>query len=160
MAKARLVLALLASISAFPASNGLGQSADWPWLGVVISDVAAGKAESPGSGEGGSLVVSVEYAGPALAAGLRSLDIIVAVDGRPAANTRELTCLIQGRRPGDVVLVTIVRAGKSRVVSAQLGRWPEANGFPKPPLSDCGRDKVSVLAPATEPALRAIRPSA
>jgi S1-C subfamily serine protease len=161
MAKARrLALSLLAAIGVFVASEGLGQTPDWPWLGVVISDISDNDAESLGSRESGSLVVSVEYAGPALAAGLRRLDIIVAIDGRPASNTRELTCIIQGRRPGDVVLVTVVRAGKSRMVPAKLGRWPDAKEFPRPSLSDCGRDKVSALAPAARSPLLATRPSA
>ena len=151
----RLALTLLASISALLASDGLGQTPDWPWLGVVISDIRADEAESLGSRESGSLVIGVEFAGPALAAGLRRYDIIVAIDGRPAANTRELTCLIQGQRPGDVVLVTIVRAGRSRVVSATLGRWPDAKDFPKPPRADCGRDKVSSSTPAMRRSSRA-----
>ena len=156
----RLVLSLLASISAFLASDGLGQTLEWPWLGVIISDVSSSEAESFGSSETGSLVVSLEYAGPALAAGLRRMDIIVAVDGRPAANTRELTCLIQGRRPNDEVILTIVRAGKSRLVSAKLGSWPVSQDFPRPPLSDCGRDKLSQWLPVRPSLPRVIQPSA
>ncbi len=161
MANSRgLALSLLASLSALLASDGLGQAPDWPWLGVVISDITADDAKSLDAQQRGSLVIGVEYAGPALAAGLRRHDIIVAIDGRPAANTRELTCLIQGGRPGDVVLVTIVRAGKSRAVTAKLGRWPDTKDFPRPPSSDCGRDKVSATPPATLGPSPATPPSA
>ncbi len=139
----RLALALLASIGAVLASETRGQATDWPWLGVLISDITAVEAQGLGSSEGGALVTSVEHASAALAAGIRRYDLIIAIDGQTAANTRELMCLIQSRQPGDVVRVTVVRAGKRQAIAAQLGRWPDVKDVPPPRRGDCGRDKVS-----------------
>jgi S1-C subfamily serine protease len=139
----RLALFVLASIGALSASEARGQAPDWPWLGVIISDITAYEGKGRGSSNSGSFVTSVEQPGPASAAGVLRHDIIVGIDGRPAGNTRELTCLIQSRRPGDVVRVMVMRSGQQRVITARLGRWPENNNFPQPRRSDCGRDKVS-----------------
>jgi S1-C subfamily serine protease len=139
----RPALALLALAGLMFAHRAMGQTQDWPWLGVIITDISSGNVEGYGGGGPGSYVTGVEYAGPAFAAGLLRHDIIVAVDGRTALNTRELTCIIQGKRPGDVVSVTIMRAGRRQSVPATLGRWPPSHDFPRPALANCGKDPVS-----------------
>lgn len=136
-------LVLPAWISLIIASGATGQAPDWPWLGVIITDITKSDLDGRGGGEGGSYVTGVETPGPASAAGVLRHDIIVAVDGRAAINTRELTCLIQGRRPGDVVLVTIMRGGRQQSMTAKLARWPEFKDFPRPRSGDCGKDRVS-----------------
>jgi S1-C subfamily serine protease len=141
----RIALAVLAFAGAALSTAALGQATNWPWLGVVISDISAVQAEILGGRDSGSLVTSVENASPALAAGMRRYDLILAMDGHPAANARELTCLIQGRRPGDVVQLTVVRAGRQQAVTVRLGHWPSTNDFPPPAVGNCGRDKVSAL---------------
>ena len=113
----RIALAVLAFAGAALSTAALGQATNWPWLGVVISDISAVQAEILGGHDSGSLVTSVEHASPALAAGMRRYDLILAIDGRAAANTRELSCLIQGRRPGDVVQLTVVRAGRQQAAT-------------------------------------------
>lgn len=121
----------------------LGQARDWPWLGVVITDVNGNF--TGGGGGGGSYVTGVDHAGPASSAGLMRHDIIIAIDGRTALNPRELTCLIQGRRPGDTISVTVMRAGKQTSLPTTLGRWPDGKEFPRPAAASCGKDPVSRL---------------
>jgi hypothetical protein len=139
-----LVLALLSGLAIIPPAAGQGR--EWPWLGVIITDIGSGAplGYEGGSG-GGAYVTGVEQPGPASAAGLHSHDIIIAVDGLAAVNTRELTCLIQGKRPGDIVSVTIMRGGRQKSVPTTLGRWPEGKDFPRPAVANCGRDPVSGL---------------
>jgi serine protease Do len=138
----RPALALLA-LTVLMLPTAKGQTQDWPWLGVIITDISSGNVEGYGGGGAGSYVTGIENAGPASAAGLHRHDIIIAVDGRTALNTRELTCIIQGKRPGDVVSVTIMRGGRQRSVPATLGRWPPSSEFPRPALANCGKDPVS-----------------
>lgn len=138
-------LALLAFIGLTPAHKAIGQTQDWPWLGVIITDISSGNVEGYNGGGAGSYITGVENGGPASAAGLLRHDIIVAVDGRSAVNTRELTCLIQGRRPGDTVSVTVMRAGQQQSIPATLGSWPPSKEFPRPALGNCGKEPVSGL---------------
>lgn len=141
----RPALALLAFIGLMFAHKAIGQTQDWPWLGVIITDISSGDVEGYNGGGAGSYITGVEYAGPASAAGLLRHDIIIAVDGRTTLNTRELTCLIQGRRPGDVVSVTVMRAGQQQSIPATLGSWPPSKDFPRPALGNCGKEPVSSL---------------
>jgi serine protease Do len=123
----------------------VAQVRDWPWLGVIITDISSGNVEGYIGGGGGAYVTGVEQPGPAFAAGLSRHDIIVGVDGRSTLNTRELTCLIQVKRPGDTILVTVMRGGRQQSVPATLGRWPENKEFPRPAVGNCGGDPVSSL---------------
>ena len=141
----RPALALLACTGLLFAQKASGQTQDWPWLGVIITDISSGTVEGYKGGGAGSYVTGIEQAGPASDAGLLRHDIIIGVDGRSALNTRELTCLIQGRRPGDVVSVTIMRAGQRQSIPATLGRWPPSKEFPRPAIGNCGKEPVSRL---------------
>ncbi|MBX9590605.1 MAG: PDZ domain-containing protein [Hyphomonadaceae bacterium] len=140
----RPALAVVAAMGLMLALSDSGRAEDWPWLGVIITDTNGSNLEGYG-GSGGSYVTGIESAGPAFTAGLLRHDIIIAVDGLSTVNTRELTCLIQGKRPGDTVLVTVMRAGRQTSLPATLGRWPESREFPRPALAHCGRDPVSGL---------------
>lgn len=139
----RPALALLAFMGLMFAQKASGQTPDWPWLGVIITDISSGNIEEYKADGAGSYVTGIEHAGPASDAGLIRHDIIIAVDGRSALNTRELTCLIQGRRPGDVVSVTVMRAGQRQSMPATLGRWPPSKEFPRPAIGNCGKEPVS-----------------
>ena len=95
--------------------------------------------------ERGLLVASVTRDGPAEAAGLNgfrlvrqqsrrgpfayeettvdrsSADLIVAVDGRPVRTADELLDVIEQKKPGEDVLVTVIREGREAQVSVRLG---------------------------------------
>ena len=119
------------------------QLQDWPWLGVVITDISSGNIEGYAGGGAGSYVTGVEEPGPAFAAGLRRHDIIVGLDGRTAMNTRELTCLLQGKRPGEIVEVHFKRGGRELAMRVVLGNWPQATEFPRPASGRCPGQAVS-----------------
>ena len=67
------------------------------------------------------------------------------MDGKTTLNTRELTCIIQGKQPGDIVSVTVMRGGKPYSVRAMLGTWPDSRDFPRPTPGNCGAEPVSSL---------------
>lgn len=138
-----LALVLAISIVEF-ATSPSAQHLDWPWLGVIIADVGANDPEGVGGAPGsGIYITGVDQNGPSFAAGILRHDIIVAVNGRPSGNTRELNCQIQPMRPGEVVLVTVTRGGRPLSFSVTLGRWPRSGNFPLPNFVECGRDRVS-----------------
>ena len=124
-------------------AHGHAQMQDWPWLGVVITDISSGNVEGYTGGGAGSYVTGVEEPGPAFAAGLRRHDIIVGLDGRIALNTRELTCLLQAKRPGESVEVFYKRGGREQALRVVLGRWPQVSEFPRPASGRCPTQAVS-----------------
>jgi S1-C subfamily serine protease len=119
------------------------QLQNWPWLGVVITDINSGNVHGYTGGGFGSYVTGVEEPGPAFAAGLRRHDIIVGLDGRAAMNTRELTCLLQAKRPGESIEVLYKRGGREQALRVVLGSWPQATDFPRPVSSRCPTQAVS-----------------
>ncbi|MGH7380267.1 MAG: DegQ family serine endoprotease [Candidatus Methylomirabilales bacterium] len=96
------------------------------WLGVVIQPVTREAAGSLGlSDDRGALVSEVVTGSPAAAAGLKPGDVIVALDGQPVADARDLPRLVAGRPVGSTVQVTFLRAGKRQTVRLTLGELPE-----------------------------------
>jgi putative serine protease PepD len=64
---------------------------------------------------------AVTVGGPADKAGLRSGDVIVAVDGRPVTSADELIITIRKHAPGERITVTYVRGGHRRTTVIVLG---------------------------------------
>ena len=79
-------------------------------LGVTLSD-------SSGSVVAGQLSMG----GPAIVAGLRSGDKIVAVDGSPIAAKDQLLKIVSASSPGDRIDLTIQRDGWRRTLPVRLG---------------------------------------
>jgi S1-C subfamily serine protease len=69
----------------------------------------------------GALVVNVEPASPAAAAGVQEQDVVIAVDGKAVASSEELVVAVDAHDPGDTVTLELVRDGGSREVQATLG---------------------------------------
>jgi serine protease Do len=61
---------------------------------------------------------------PAVRAGLRIYDVIVAVDGRPVKVQDELIAIIAGRKPGTTATLQIVRDGRTMNVPVKLAERP------------------------------------
>ncbi len=96
------------------------------WLGVQIQPVSKDIADSIGLTEAkGAMVSEPQADGPALVAGVKAGDVIVAVDGKDVANPRELARRIGGIEPGSDVELTIWRDGKSETVKLSLGTLPD-----------------------------------
>jgi S1-C subfamily serine protease len=51
-------------------------------------------------------------------------DIIVAVNGVPVATGADLTAQLNRHRPGDEVMLTVVRDGTEAQLMVILGEWP------------------------------------
>jgi serine protease Do len=101
----------------------------WSWLGVRIRDLSEQEMDDlagrHGIGEGfGVVIVEVIEDTPAVRAGLRAGDIVVAVEGRPVTDTRLLQRLI-ARSPADAdVRLTVLRREGRRALPVRLTAMP------------------------------------
>jgi S1-C subfamily serine protease len=96
-----------------------------PLLGIAGIDVSPEVAEEFGlEASRGAVVDSVQEGSGADDAGMRSGDIIVAIDGEPLATMSELVAEVRRRAPGEVLTLTIVREGEELDVDVTLGERP------------------------------------
>jgi serine protease Do len=94
-------------------------------LGVTIQGVTQELADSFGLKKAqGALVSAVEPKSPAEKAGVKTGDIILAVDGRAVENSIDLPRIIGESRPGTPVNLKIWRQGETRELNASLGEAP------------------------------------
>ena len=143
------------------------------YLGVQIQPLTKELAESFGlSTEKGALVAGAQDGTPAEKAGLKSGDVITAVNGEPVANARELTRKIGGaeaRRQGRDQLSArrqgADRDGRARVPAGRQGGEGGAvasdDGLPQLglELAPSARAKASPSRPSTPTARRPRRAS-
>jgi serine protease Do len=91
-------------------------------LGVYIQDVNQGLADSFGLPKPeGALVSSVQSGGPAAKAGLKSGDVILALDGKPVQTSSQLPVRVASLMPGTTVHLTIWRDHAKREIAVKLG---------------------------------------
>src|SRR5216683_3346243 len=91
-------------------------------LGVQIQPVTEELAQSMSLGsEKGALVAQVQPDSPALAAGIKSGDVIKSVDGKNIETIRDLTRMISAVKPGTSVKLGLWRDGKDMTVTAKVG---------------------------------------
>ncbi|MBC8038026.1 MAG: Do family serine endopeptidase [Rhizobiales bacterium] len=103
-----------------------GGSVTRGWLGVQIQPVTSEIAESLGLATSkGAIVSDVTDDSPALAAGLKTGDTILKVDGKDIADARDLAKRVARIKPNSPVPVTIVRDGKTMDVAVTIGTMPE-----------------------------------
>jgi len=86
-------------------------------LGVSTAD--------PTDGSRGALVANVAAGSAAEGAGIRDGDLITRVGDRPVAGAAALGAAIRAHQPGDSVVLTVVRGGKTLTLEAKL---TEASG--------------------------------
>ncbi len=87
------------------------------YLGVGLGDTTNGD---------GASIAEVRSGTPAASAGLRAGDVVKEIDGDAVADSDELRRLIDAKRPGDSVELTLVRDGDERTVEVELTARPSA----------------------------------
>jgi TolB-like protein len=96
------------------------------WLGVSIQDVTAEVAKNLNLKEPtGAFIVGVSENGPAAKAGLRSGDVITAVNGRTIKNYSTLSMIVANFRVGENVKIRAFRNGQERTFSVTIDRRNE-----------------------------------
>lgn len=99
----------------------------YPLLGITGTDISAEVAEAFDlPNRRGAVVDSVQDGSGADAAGIRSGDVIVAVDGLPLASMSDLVAEVRRRTPGDTVVFTVLRDGERLDLEAVLGERPRS----------------------------------
>jgi serine protease Do len=91
------------------------------WLGVSVQDIAPGDERKGG---GGVLIAAVERDGPAIRAGLRPGDMVIAVNGQAVESSRGLIRQIAQAPPGTRVRLQVRRQGKEMELGVTVGRRP------------------------------------
>ena len=111
-------------------NDGVGFAISSNTIKSVVSQlIGTGKAEHAYLGvsvqapanRSGAEIASLQAGSPAADAGLRTGDVVVAVDGRAITTADGLTGAVSAQRPGDKVTVTYVRNGATRTASVTLG---------------------------------------
>ena len=96
------------------------------WLGVSIQDVTPELAKSFGLEKNrGALVAEVITASPAEKAGIEQGDIILALNGREIAESKELSRMMAATPVGDAVTLSVLRNGKTITCRVSAGEMEE-----------------------------------
>jgi len=122
LAAAVLLLVLVATASTIDA-------AQWAWLGVRIRDLTEQEMDEISSRHGlregfGVFIVEVMEGTPAQTAGLKTGDLVVALEERPVTETRMLQRLIAASSPGTAVRFTVLRTDGRRRFDVRLAAMP------------------------------------
>lgn len=95
------------------------------WLGVRIQSIDEDTAASLGLAQAkGALVNDVTPNGPAAAAGLKSQDAILSINGEPINDSRELARKVADYSPDTTVDVKLLRGTQEMSVKVKLGTFP------------------------------------
>ncbi len=98
------------------------------WIGVQIQPITKDIADSLGAKDAkGALVSDLQSGSPAGAAGIRSGDIIVAVNNERIDGPRELARKIASIGPDKQVDLTYLRDGREQHAKVTLGTLPQEN---------------------------------
>src|SRR5688572_15435076 len=101
------------------------------YIGVAPRDVDPDLQRSLGlKSSAGALVQDVTPGSPGARAGLRTYDLIIAVDGRPVAGNDELIQLIAGRQPGSMATLHVLRDGRAMNLPVKLAERPQRDQRP------------------------------
>jgi Do/DeqQ family serine protease len=93
-------------------------------IGVQIQDLTPDIAQGLGTAHTqGAVIARVEPGSPAERAGLRTNDLVVAVNGTPIRNSAELHNRVGLSRVGEAVDLTIVRGGSERTVAVRVDQF-------------------------------------
>jgi serine protease Do len=98
------------------------------WLGVEIQGVTQDIADSLRlKSDAGALVSQPQDGSPATTAGIKSGDVITAVNGSPVKDPRDLALRISTMSPGSKVTITYWRDGASHDVDVSLAKMPNTD---------------------------------
>jgi Do/DeqQ family serine protease len=98
------------------------------WIGVSLQELTPDLAKSFGlTTTNGALITEVIKGGPADKAGLKTGDVITALQGRQISDVAELRNAIADTPVGQESTLTILRNGEARQVTMKIGNLDEMN---------------------------------
>ncbi|MBW2061871.1 MAG: DegQ family serine endoprotease [Deltaproteobacteria bacterium] len=96
------------------------------WLGIIIQKITPELAESfKLKDRSGSLVADVDPDGPALKAGIKRGDVIIAFNGKKIEDWSDLPALVAAAPVGSEAEIIIIRDGKEKTIRVKLGELRE-----------------------------------
>lgn len=96
------------------------------WIGIEAQDITPELADSFKLGKTqGSLIAGVVLGSPAESAGLKSGDILVAINGQPVLDSSSMLNIISELKPNKQATLRIERAQKQLDVGVLIGRRPK-----------------------------------
>jgi len=102
-----------------------GEEIERGFLGVSIVPVNNDLADSLGLPKNrGEFVQDVQPDGAADQAGIRSGDVVTAVNGQPVTRDQTLSFLVANIAPGTRISIALIRDGEERQVTATIGKRP------------------------------------
>jgi len=96
------------------------------WIGIVPQDVPEEQARQFGLPQPGVLIEQLYLGSPALQAGLRPGDLLLAIDGTTPANAQDALVRIARCKPGSNIVLRGLRGGRVFEVRAQVGERPRS----------------------------------
>lgn len=95
------------------------------YMGVTLQNVTPDLAQQFGLHEPhGAIVADVTPGGPGAKAGLKSGDVITAIDGKKVEGSDDLTMNVVSHTPGSTVSLDVVRNGQPTKLNVTLGTRP------------------------------------
>jgi S1-C subfamily serine protease len=108
-------------LQTIPVGGYLAQALDLPVEEGLLVETAAKGGPAAGAGvRGGDRVAQAGMQRIAIGG-----DVIVAIDGAKVANTMDLNIILNRKRPGDSVTLTVYRGGKKLEIAVKLGERNE-----------------------------------
>jgi serine protease Do len=125
------------------------------WIGVQIQPVTSDIADSLGLKDAkGALVSQPQDGSPASKAGIEAGDVITAVNDEQVKDARDLAKKIGAMVPNAEVKLAVLRDGKQKTVSLQLGEMPATQKQARNENSDGGAADIGKLGLTLAPADR------
>ena len=122
------------------------------WLGVSIQSLSEDLADGLGLKKNdGVLVADVNSNGPAKDAGMKSGDVIIAVDGKPIKKLKELPILIADIHPGTESHITVWRDGTKKDLTVKIAKMPEDPKLASADTLNTVEDKVGFAVQTMDP---------
>jgi serine protease Do len=100
------------------------------YLGITLQDLTPGLAEAFNlPDQNGALIGDVLPSSPADKAGVKSGDVIVALNGKNVGDASSLQLAISESAPGSVAALKLIRDGKAKTITVALGELLPTGGM-------------------------------
>lgn len=130
-----------------------GKPIERGYLGVQLTPIDADMAEALGlARDKGELVGSVVPGRGAAEAGIQPNDIILRIDGKDVTPDQTATYILFNTPPGKKVAIDVLRGGKTRTLTATVGRRPADDQFTPQEVNPGGMNRDRATPRAINPA--------
>ena len=98
------------------------------YLGIGVQDLTPALADSFGlKASGGALITDVQPDGAGARAGLKSGDVVTAIDGQPVESASRLSLTVGETAPGTKLVLDVVRAGATERIAVTTMTKPSGD---------------------------------